>query len=76
MTSIHLQSIGEVESIRADEVEPGMSVMFNFGIVYTVVSVKQVSKWYLSITLRDKMGNTHDMRKRTISQIVAWHPEV
>lgn len=47
--AIHLQSIGLVPAREAASLKPGDRLMFNFGHIYAVLAVREVSKCFVEI---------------------------
>jgi hypothetical protein len=73
--AIQLQGIGLVEAIPASEVEPGMSVMYNYGSTYEVLSVEPTGKKSLTFQMRDpKTGKVYDERKVRTTVMAAYWP--
>lgn len=48
--SIHLQSVGNVETKAAIDIKSGDTIMFNFGITSKVSSVEECSEKFLLVT--------------------------
>ena len=72
MGRIHLQGIGKVEAIPAEEVKAGMLVSWNYSPNgYEVVSIERATTCFLNMTERDvKTGETY-LRRVRIGRLVA-----
>ena len=56
MATIHLIGVGKVLAEPACNLVVGDRIMWNYGSVYTVVGIEDVSPKFLAITERDKDG--------------------
>ena len=71
MATIHLQGVGRVLAQPASNLEPGDRIMWNYGSVYTVVSVEDVSPKFIAIVERDKDGKDWGPRRLKKDRLVA-----
>ena len=72
MGRIHLQGIGEVEAIPAEEVKPGMLISWNYSPNgYEVVKIEKATPCFFALTERDvKTGETY-LRRLKAGRLVA-----
>ncbi len=71
---IHLQGIGNAPAIQASELHAGDRIMWNFGYIYTVVSVEDASAKFIWLTERAEDGKeyTRKLRKdRAVAKLPA-----
>ncbi len=55
---IHLQSVGEVNSVKVSELKVNDVVMFNFGITEAVISFGKETAKFIEITFLSNETNT------------------
>ena len=71
MATIHLIGVGRVLAVPASELVVGDRLMWNYGSVYTVVSIEDVSPKFLAITERDKDGKVWPARRFKKDRLLA-----
>lgn len=59
---VHLQYVGDVPGVEASELSAGDRLMWNFGMVSTVVSVEDASPKFIRIVERAKDGQDYTRR--------------
>lgn len=69
-TTIHLQGIGTAPAIQLAEVNPGDTLVWNFGITSYVVSVRPVTAKMVELTVRAQDGTVVTQRKRGTTLVV------
>lgn len=63
---IHLQGIGKVKAIPAEELKAGMHVVYNYGYTYEVLSVEPLSPAFLNVALKaSNKGTARDINVDT-----------
>ena len=71
MATIHLIGVGKVLAVPASELVVGDRLMWNYGSVYTVVSIEDVSPKFLAIAERDKDGKVWPARRFKKDRLLA-----
>lgn len=69
--TIHLIGVGRVRAVEASELKPGDRLMWNYGSIYTVMSIEDVSPKFLAIIERDKNGKQWGPRRLRKDRLVA-----
>jgi hypothetical protein len=64
--AIHLQSIGLVPAREASLLKSGDRLMYNFGYTYTVLTVKEASKFFVEI--EEANDETGEIFKRKLKK--------
>ena len=72
---IHLQYIGNVPAIPAEEAAVGMHVMYNWGSHTTIESIEQISPPWLLFTERSDEFGTATKRRHPETLIAAYWPK-
>lgn len=71
---VHLQGVGDMPGTPAGELETGDRLMWNYGSVYEVTSVRQASPQFVAITERGSDGREWSRRLRKDRLVVRTRP--
>jgi hypothetical protein len=76
--SVHLQGIGRVPAVRADELQPGMLLSWNWAPAgYKIIAVRSISAHYVEVTEASReTGEVHRRRiKKDVMVAASWPRE-
>ena len=68
---IHLQSVGKVPAIKAEDIKAGDGLMWNFGIVYKVLSIDKETEKSIVISTQDVKGGEIYSQRLLKTRLVA-----
>ena len=72
--AVHLQNIGLVNAVPAEQLVVGTRTVWNFGYVATVLAIAPKGKQSLAVTLRSERGGVEAVRTFRKSRLVAVTP--
>lgn len=72
--TVQLQGVGKRPAVKAADLEPGMTIMWNFGYTSTVIEVVP-SKTGKSLTIRTESNGKTYTRKTTPDRLFAIVPD-
>lgn len=69
--TIHLIAVGAVDAIPSSELQAGMQLVWNYGSVYDVLAIREISAQFIEVTERSTETGKEYARRLKKSRLVA-----